>query len=734
MQLTGHLKPLNYIFQLSCLFAGLLVFSTAILGQVKPIVVNEAHQSFEIKGHSSLFIDTLSKYTESEIIRPGIRWLSKNETPVYQVARGNIWMKFTIANYSNTSALFLNLQYANVTKLSIYRLQNNALQLMDEVGNSFPFFDRKNSTPDFVFNLNIPKNTSETYFIKINSYHPLLLPLFVVKEKQLRDTGSVQTIIIGIYLGILFALFFYNFFLFISTKDRSYLAYILFLFFLALAQLSVSGHTFKYLWPNHPSFNRYALTLTSALAGITGIYFGMFFLLVKQYLPIVRKFFIGLIWVYVLSIVLSVSGNNYYSYHLLNICGIAGGVALLAASVYIAYNGYKPAYFYVVAWIIFLIGIIILSLRNYNILPYNNFTTYILYAGSAIEAILLSIALADKINVLRKEKEISQLEALEASRENEKLVREQNIVLERKVLERTEELQSANTQLNDAFSVLKDAQIQLVEAEKMASLGQLTAGIAHEINNPINFVKSNIKPLLLDLNDLFEVIDEYDKLHHQNLETLPASLLSIKQLQTSFDMDFLRNEIYNLMKGIEDGADRTAEIVRGLRNFSRLDESLIKTVNIHEGLDSTLIILRNLVPENISIIKNFNADGEIECFPGKLNQVFMNILNNSIQAVKQKKNSHAQEQIIITTRDLQDDNIEISIKDTGPGMSPEVRQKVFDPFFTTKEVGEGTGLGLAIVFRIIQEHHGRIEVVSTEGHGAEFIITLLKTIPDKAII
>ena len=734
MQLTRHLKPLEFIFQLSCLFAGLLVFSTAILGQVKPIVVNEVHQSFEIKGHSSLFIDTLSKYTESEIIRPGIRWLSNNETPVYQVARGNIWMKFTITNYSNTPALFLNLQYANVTKLSIYRLQNNALQLMDEVGNSYPYFDRYNSSPDFVFNLNIPKNNSETYFIKIGSYHPLLLPLFVVKEKQLRNTDSVQTIIIGIYLGILFALFFYNFFLFISTKDKSYLAYILFLFFLALAQLSVSGHTFKYLWPNHPSFNRYALTLTSALAGIAGIYFGMFFLLVKKYLPIVRKFLIGLIWVYVLSIVLSVSGSNYYSYHLLNICGIAGGVALLAASVYIAYKGYKPAYFYVFAWIIFLIGIIILSLRNFNILPYNNFTTYILYAGSAIEAILLSIALADKINVLRKEKEISQIEALEASRENEKLVREQNIVLERSVLERTEELQSANTQLNDAFSGLKDAQIQLVEAEKMASLGQLTAGIAHEINNPINFVKSNIKPLLLDINDLFEVIDEYGKLHFQNLETLPASLSSIKQLQTSFDMDFLRTEIYNLMKGIEDGADRTAEIVRGLRNFSRLDESLIKTVNIHEGLDSTLIILRNLVPENISIIKNFNADGEIECFPGKLNQVFMNILNNSIQAVKQKKNSHAQEQIIITTRDLQDDSIEISIKDTGPGMSPEVRQKVFDPFFTTKEVGEGTGLGLAIVFRIIQEHHGRIEVVSTEGHGAEFIITLLKIIPDKAII
>ena len=734
MHLIKHIRLSFSFSQLCCFLAGVLLFSNAVFCQVTPLIINKDDQSVEVKGHSYLFTDTAGKLTKQDIIKPGIKWFTTKKTPVYQVIRGNLWMKFTVVNEGNDRFLFLDLPYSNISKLSFYKMQSDTLQLLEEEGNIYPFYSRKSSTPDFVFNVNTPTNTSDTFFLKITSDHPLLLPLLLVNEKHLRDSDSFQTIVIGIYLGILLALFFYNFFLFVSTRDRSYLAYILFLLFLGLAQLTLSGHTFKYLWPGYPNFNTYALTITSALAGITGIYFGMFFLLMNQYLPHVRKYFIGLNGLYVLSIVFSLAGNNYISYYLLNFCGIAGGVSLLIASIYIGYKGYKPAYFYVIAWIIFLIGIVILSLRNINVLPYNGFTTYILYAGSAIEAILLSIALADKINVLRKEKEVSQLEALQAARENEKLVLEQNIVLERKVSERTGELQSANTQLNDAFSVLKDAQIQLVEAEKMASLGQLTAGIAHEINNPINFVKSNIKPLLLDLNDLFEVIDEYGKLHHQQLEALPASLTSIKQLQTSFDMDFLRTEIYSLMKGIEDGADRTAEIVRGLRNFSRLDESLIKTVNIHEGLDSTLIILRNLLPENISIVKNFNADGEIECFPGKLNQVFMNILNNSIQAVKQKKDITKQEQIIITTRDLENDSIEISIKDTGPGMSPEVKQKVFDPFFTTKEVGEGTGLGLAIVFKIIQEHHGKIEVVTAEGQGAEFIITLLKIIPDKAII
>lgn len=235
----------------------------------------------------------------------------------------------------------------------------------------------------------------------------------------------------------------------------------------------------------------------------------------------------------------------------------------------------------------------------------------------------------------------------------------------------------------------------------------------------------------MDINDLFMVIDEYGKINDLPAEQLPASIANINQLSNDIDMEFVRSEVYSLMKGIEDGADRTAEIVRGLRNFSRLDESQFKKVNIHEGIESTLIILRNIIPENIKIIRQFNADGEIECFPGKLNQVFMNILSNSIQAIKAKDINNQPESITISTRDLSEDELEISILDTGPGMSAEVKQKIFDPFFTTKEVGEGTGLGLAIVFRIVQEHQGRIEVISEPGEGAKFVITLHRTIPMK---
>jgi hypothetical protein len=266
----------------------------------------------------------------------------------------------------------------------------------------------------------------------------------------------------------------------------------------------------------------------------------------------------------------------------------------------------------------------------------------------------------------------------------------------------------------------------------MASLGQLTAGIAHEINNPINFVKSNIKPLQLDINDLIEIIDEYTKLHGADEADIAEKLKSIEKLKKKIDIDYVKTEIESLVTGIRDGAERTAEIVLGLRNFSRLDESEVKIVNVHEGLDSTLILLKNQLPENVSIEKHFAANGNIECFPGKLNQVFMNILSNGIQAIKEKEEQAEKETIIINTKDV-GNQLQISIKDSGIGMTDEVRQKIFDPFFTTKDVGEGTGLGLSIVYKIIQKHGGKIEVVSSKGKGAEFIITLFHSLPESAI-
>jgi len=721
-------------FKTACMLLVLVCFSLPELSAAQTqLVIEKGGKPVPVGTNTFIFIDSNHRYTPEAIAGSDAFIQSKKGISIFPVVEGTLWVRFSILNKTDDSTLFIDLQYANISDLSFYKKEGTQLHLLSHAGNAFAFDASKQVSPFYVCRLNLNKGDSGTYFIRINSKHQVLLPLFIENEHSLDGSLSLQDLVIGIYMGIILAIFLYNLFLFFSTRDTSYLIYVVYLFFLGIAQVILAGYGFKYFWPHHPVINDYALPITSALAGMSGITFAISFLHTKLYTPKLNFWLFLLIAFYVGAIVLSILDVNSISYNILNVISLAGGLVLLSASWYIARKKkYKPAYFYFVAWIAFLGGIIIFVLRNLNILPYNNFTTYILYVGSAIEGILLSIALADKINSLRREKEKSQAEVLKASLENEKLVRDQNVMLEKKVSERTEELQSSNTNLSSALQDLKDTQIQLVEAEKMASLGQLTAGIAHEINNPINFVKSNIKPLQLDINDLIGIIDEYDKLHTTESADIAGKLISIEKLKKQIDIDYVKTEIDNLVKGIQDGAERTAEIVLGLRNFSRLDESEIKTVNIHEGIDSTLILLKNMLPDNIKIVRDFHANGNIECLPGKLNQVFMNILSNGIQAIKEKEHQQAEELITISTKDI-GDKIEIHIKDTGVGMTEEVRHKIFDPFFTTKDVGEGTGLGLSIVFKIIQRHEGKIDVLSSKGNGAEFIITLFHVLPETAV-
>lgn len=717
---------------LSLFIAAFLLVQLAGFGQ-DTIYLSNTSASLPIGNKVGVFIDSSKSFTLGNPPPDAVFKQSEVRVPTYLLADNNIWLKLVIKNNTANADYFFNIQYANIPELHFLKKDSaNALVEQSFVGNQYKYGHRSVDDPNFAFKLHMLPNAVHEYYLHIKSPHPVQLPMFIETPAQYDKASIKETLIIGLYAGIIIAIFFYNLFLFFSTRDTNYLMYVAYLFCLLFAQLTFSGWTFKFLWPNSPSLNEYAVIFTSSLPGITGLIFSLKFLHVKRHSKILSYIYIAVTVMYSFVGLFCFWLPHATGYALLTYSGIVGGLLLIVSSGYIAYKGYRPAYYYFIAWFLFALGRQVLSLRNLDVLPYNTFTSYILYIGSALEAILLSLALADRINLLQKEKDFSQAEALKVSQENEQLIKEQNIVLEGKVAERTMELTATNNQLNQTLTDLKDAQIQLVEAEKMASLGQLTAGIAHEINNPINFVKSNIKPLQLDIKDLIEVIDEYDKLHKADVADMEKQLSGIDKLKKQIDIGYVKTEIVSLMKGIEEGAERTAEIVRGLRTFSRLDESEVKTVNIHEGLDSTLVLLRNAIPDSIAIEKDFRADGNIECFPGKLNQVFMNIISNAAQAIKENPASTGSGKITISTRDI-DNSIEIRIKDTGMGMTEEVKHKIFDPFFTTKDVGEGTGLGLSIVFKIIQKHKGKIDVVSSPGNGAEFVLTLFHTLPESAI-
>ncbi len=315
----------------------------------------------------------------------------------------------------------------------------------------------------------------------------------------------------------------------------------------------------------------------------------------------------------------------------------------------------------------------------------------------------------------------AQKEEVEAQRDEIEAHKEEIETQRDKLLSTNEALEKHQSELKFTLENLKMTQSQLIQSEKMASVGILTAGIAHELNNPINFVSANVNPLLRDLNDVFTIIKKYDEIIKSN--KLEASFSEVDKLKAEMDFSFLIKEIFNLLEGIEDGANRSSLIVKGLRSFSRLDEEKLQLYDIHDGIDSTLILLHNKIKDRILVRKDYGDLEEIECYPGKLNQVIMNILTNSIQAIEGKG------EIFIQTVSSAI-GIKIVIKDDGKGMTPEVKKHIFEPFFTTKEVGKGTGLGLSISYGIIEQHKGNIDVISEPGKGTEFIISLPKTQSD----
>jgi signal transduction histidine kinase len=716
---------------------GLLVFlffitlcNTAFSQEIK---ITDGKPSAILSASMEQFVDTVGITTPEEVLQRNNFIKYSDGIPIFPNNIKSVWFRFKVQDQSVSSRLFLNIAYPNLSLVTLYKLDSGKITVIGKEGNELPNGQRIAWSPNIVFNLQIKQGSTQQYLLHVYSRHPIIIPATIVNYDALNQSVNFQTVVMGVYLGVLMVMFLYNLFLYFATRDNNYLFYIVYIFFLGFAQTTLVGYEYRYIWPGFPWLNKYAVVFTSSFSAITGLLFSMHFLRTSYYAPRVHKWLQLIVAVYVIGLCYCLFANDLsINYTILNYNGLIGVLSVLATSLYIAKKNFRPAYFYLTAWLFFLISFVILILRNLAILPYNDFTTYIIYVGSSFEVALLSIALADKINVLRMEKEASQAESLKALQANEKLVRDQNIMLEKKVSERTEELSSSNASLTDALQDLKDTQIQLVEAEKMASLGQLTAGIAHEINNPINFVKSNIGPLQLDINDLIAVIDEYEKLHSSESTLIPEKLIHIEKIKKQIDIAFIKTEIENLVKGIREGAERTAEIVQGLRTFSRLDESEIKTVNIHDGLDSTMVLLKNILPANVTVKKEYRANGLIECYPGKLNQVFMNILSNAIQAIKQKRHQADQEYLSIVTKDT-GGQIEISIKDTGIGINEEIKRKIYDPFFTTKEVGEGTGLGLSIVYKIIQMHQGKIEVFSEEGKGAEFVITLNHLLPEIAI-
>ncbi|MDD3594363.1 MAG: ATP-binding protein [Candidatus Gastranaerophilales bacterium] len=286
--------------------------------------------------------------------------------------------------------------------------------------------------------------------------------------------------------------------------------------------------------------------------------------------------------------------------------------------------------------------------------------------------------------------------------------------LEDRIRERTEEISQKNKELKSAYKELQEAQAMVVHSEKMRSLGELVAGITHEINNPINFIYGNLMHLSNYSQDLIDIIEKF-KLCEPELSEGQRN--EIKKLLEEKEYSYIKEDLPDLIKSCREGTIRTKNIVSDLKNFSRAEEMIINEIDINKELNTTLNILYNKYKTRIRVHKEYSDLPKIDCFGGQINQVFVNLIDNAIGSIKNEGD------IFIRTK-FENNNIIVEVEDTGVGIPKENLKKVFEPFFTTKSVGEGTGLGMSITYKIVETHNGKIDIESEVNKGSKFTVTL----------
>ena len=622
-------------------------------------------------------------------------------------------LKVTIENKTDREDWKLTIPVPNLDYVNLYSGLHEGQMAAVRSGDRLSSAVRLVDDADHTFDINLPKGETRTFYITVKSSGGLVFPINLETTEGFHRKVAGRNIFFGIFTGIMLIMFLYNLVVFFYTQDRTYLFYLLYVFFVFLAQASFLGVSY-YFAGSRPYINNMLIFIGSGVSGVFGCLFIRYFLKTFDKVP---KLNLGLsvtIAAYLLLIVMSLLGFYEIAFALIQIAGLMVVVVFLSISITLSLRGERFAKVYLIAWTPIFIGLVLVIMRDVGLLPFTTMTSYMFPFGVILETVMLSLALADQINILKMDNERTHKRVIEEIHKNQELVKNQNIMLEEKVRLRTQELE-------DALDNLKSTQSQLVQSEKMASLGVLTAGIAHEINNPINFVTANVVPLRENIEDVKRLLDAYKNINWQDAE---KELEKITKLEEEMELKYMLEETTSLIDGIEEGARRTHNIVDGLKSFSRGDGGENNKASINQGISSTLSVLKSRL-KGVNVQKELDESIPlINCQIGKLNQVFLNLLNNAIDAVDLKHGPNASTSEITIRTYTVNENIIIEVEDNGGGIAEENQKKIFEPFFTTKPIGKGTGLGLSISYGIVEEHNGEMKLESTGGKGSKFTIAI----------
>ncbi|MFN3586487.1 MAG: 7TM diverse intracellular signaling domain-containing protein [Moraxellaceae bacterium] len=696
----------------------LLLLSVRADAAPVPLQVTAGEFRHELGRHLRYLVDAESRLGIDQVAAlPATAFTPvTTDTPNFSFSRARYWLRFEIDwRAPDQPGYALWQQYALTDRLVLYQPDTGrpGRWRRSEAGDQQPFVTREFPTRAFGFALTPVPGTTQTYFLAVEGAGTLYMDLDVAALPAAMAHSETRHLVYGLYYGALLALLLYNLVLYVLLREIVYLYYISYVGFLGLTFFDLNGLAFRYFWPHTPNMNTWFLVFTFAsflsLAQFT-----------RRFLSLDREWR-ALDWLFRLfmltnavMIVLVFVAPPHRLYAWSQYVTLTAAALIFVAAVGLWQRGFTPARYFAIASLAFLAGLVMYALQNFGLVPTSLLTNHAVQIGSSVEMVLLSFALADRINLMKAEK-------LAAQEQARRQLIEHNQTLESRVAARTHELAESLAAVREKHDQLLATQQQLVQAEKMSSLGALVAGVAHEINNPANFTRIAAENIERDIARLHDFLN--------GLATPDSDAALLAELDARFC------KLATQLALIHDGTDRLSRIVGDLRAFSRTDEAEAKVARPDDGLLATLNLVRAQYGTDIDIrLVQQAPDMQGLCYPAALNQVFMNLAVNGCQAILAKAGSRRPAGALdVISRRVVEDGLplwEVSFTDDGCGMDAVTRARIFEPFFTTKAGGEGTGLGLSVSYGILKKHHGSIEVQSAPGEGSRFVLRLPLPDPD----
>lgn len=660
--------------------------------------------------HLEYYFDKSGKMSLEEIRRlPDSAFQrSQHDIPNFSFTAAHVWLRFKVEwRHPDRRAYIVWQQYPLTDHFTFYRPDGKGGYEASLTGDQYPFAQRELPTRAFGFFLQARPGETDTYYMKLHGAGTINVDMQLTSLRQGIADTETRHLVMGLYYGGLVALLLFNLILFFTLRESIYFYYTLYGLGLGLAFFDVNGLAFRYFWPETVSMNTSFLVFVF-ISMHAQAQFTRKFLSLRLEWRLLDRLFLVFMLLNAFALVAVFFAPDRVLYPASQRLAAIIAVLCMIAGAGLWLRGYKPARYFTVASGFYVTGMLIYVLQNFGVLPTSILSNYSVQIGSSFELVLFSFALADRINHMKEEKA-----ALEATARHQLL--EHNLTLESKVHERTQDLLKSLRAVNEKHEALMAAQQQLVQSEKMSSLGGLVAGVAHEINNPANFTRlaaENLERDILRLQDFLQGLTD---------ENSDPELLAILEQRFS--------RLDQQLSLIHDGTRRLSLIVGDLRSFSRLDESEAQIARPDDGLAATLNLVRAQYSDSITItLQQDNPEASGFCYPAALNQVFMNLAVNACQAITERAQQEGRRDIPlgalrVQTR-LEGDCWLAEFHDDGNGMSELTRQRIFEPFFTTKDVGAGTGLGLSVSYGIVRKHQGEISVQSTPGQGSCFCIRL----------